>query len=81
MTITGTNVQFVRAKVPLRYLRALENPSLVLQDTIVIKQSPPLDVLIPAQRGQLLIALAAVIDEYYQDIRLSLTKYRWFGWI
>lgn len=62
--------------MPLRYIRALNSPCLVLEDTFDVKQSVPLDVLITSDRAELLIALAAVVDEYFQDVRLSLSEYK-----
>lgn len=74
--MTGTNIQLVRARVPVQLIDALENPSQILKGPIVIEKSEPLDMLDEKDRARLFIALACVLDEYFQNIRPTLTHYQ-----
>ncbi|EEP82394.1 predicted protein [Uncinocarpus reesii 1704] len=76
ITANGNKVQFFRARFSVQSVDALTDPSQLLDRPAIIKQSPPLDFYKESDRIQLVLALAAVLDEYFQDIRPTLSPYQ-----
>ena len=75
IAVTGRTARFVRGHIPLRYLAALTDPSRALEDTFNFEQSPELNLMDYSDRVQLMIALTAILDEYFLEIRPTLSKY------
>ncbi|WEW61273.1 hypothetical protein PRK78_006763 [Emydomyces testavorans] len=76
ITVSENKVRFIRAHVSLEYLNALANPAHPLRSDLVVEQSEDLDLLVESDRIRYLIAVTAILDEYFLGVRPIFSQYK-----